>query len=164
MTVKIAKIVDPCSGQAVGEYCAEYFNGNFAAVTSTAGIQGTPVLVRKEAAPINYNFGTGSPAAAVNVDYFGARWKGRFLFEAASYTFTVTADDGIRLWVDGVILIDQWKAQAPTTYAATKALTAGEHEVRIEYFEATGGAVARASWAKVATTRVERIVDDTSTG
>jgi hypothetical protein len=66
---------------------------------------------------------------------------------AGTYTFTATADDGIRVWVDGVLIIDAWKNQAATTYTATRTLTAGDHQVKVEYYEASGGAVAKVSWA-----------------
>jgi hypothetical protein len=48
--------------------------------------------------------------------------------------------------VDGQLLIDRWIDQSPTTYTATRTLTAGTHQVKVEYYERTGGATARASW------------------
>jgi hypothetical protein len=53
----------------------------------------------------------------------------------------VTADDGIRLWVDGDLLIDAWTDQSPTSYQVTRTLTAGSHAVKVEYYENGGGAV-----------------------
>jgi hypothetical protein len=108
-----------------------------------------PVLTRCETA-INYDWSTGSPGSGVNADSFTTRWVGTFNFEASGYEFTATSDDGIRLWVDGQLLIDQWKDQAAATYKATKTLTAGEHQVKVEYYENAGLAVAKVSWAKVA--------------
>jgi hypothetical protein len=64
-------------------------------------------------------------------------------FAAGSYTFTATADDGIRVYLDGALVIDQWRDQSPTTYTATRQVTAGNHQVRMEYYENAGGAVAR---------------------
>ena len=57
------------------------------------------------------------------------------------------ADDGARLFLDGALVIDGWRDQAPTTYTATRTVTAGAHEVKIEYYERTGDAVIQASWA-----------------
>ena len=63
----------------------------------------------------------------------------------------MTGDDGIRVLVDGTPVIDGWFYQAPTTYTADVALSEGEHTVVVEYFEQTGGAVARFSETKLPT-------------
>ena len=65
----------------------------------------------------------------------------------------MTGDDGIRVLVDGTPVVDGWFYQAPTTYTADVALSAGEHTVVVEYFEHTGGAVARFSETKLADPR-----------
>jgi hypothetical protein len=109
-----------------------------------------PVLSRCEST-INFDWGSGSPGSGVNVDSFTARWVGSFAFEASTYEFSATADDGVRLWVDGQLLIDQWKDQGATTYKATKTMSAGTHEVKVKYYEYGGLAVAKTSWAKAAT-------------
>jgi PA14 domain len=49
----------------------------------------------------------------------------------------------VRVFLDGVLLVDQWKNQPPTTYAASRAVTAGSHQVKMEYYEHAGGAVAK---------------------
>ena len=91
--------------------------------------------------------GRGRAGGSIPVDGFSVRWSGSFGFQAGDTTFTATADDGIRLWVDGTLLIDQWIDQAPTSYSATRTLTAGVHDVRVEYYEGGGGAVARLTWS-----------------
>ena len=75
------------------------------------------------------------------------RWTGNFDFAAGDTTFSVTADDGVRLYLDGQLLIDRWVDQGASTYTATRTLTAGTHQVKMEYYENTGDAVAKASWA-----------------
>ena len=65
---------------------------------------------------------------------------------AGDTVFSVTADDGVRLWVDGALLIDKWIDQPATTDKATKTLSAGSHQVKVEYYEHQYGAVAKASW------------------
>lgn len=62
------------------------------------------------------------------------------------YTFYIESDDGMRLWVDEVLLIDEWQNQPATQYEAVHTLTAGEHEVKVEYYESTGGSIARVWW------------------
>jgi hypothetical protein len=132
----------PTDSCAKGEFRAQYHNE-----AKAFGTQ--PVLTRCEPA-INNDWGSRSPASGVDADLFTTRWVGTFDFEASDYEFTATADDGVRLWVDGQPLIDQWKDQAATTYRATRTMTAGQHEVKVEYYENAGAAVAKVSWAKVA--------------
>jgi N-acetylmuramoyl-L-alanine amidase len=122
------------------QYRAEYFNNK--------SLAGTPALVRCDDAPISFNWGTGGPGNGLSADNFSVRWTGTFDFPDGNYAFWVTGDDGVRLWVDGVLLIDKWLLQAPTDYSATRSLPAGNHQVTFEYFESAGGAVARASWVR----------------
>jgi hypothetical protein len=125
------------AGCPSGQYRAEYFNN--------PTLTGTPSFTRCETV-IAYNWGAGGPGAGVGTDNFSVRWTGRFLFPAGRTTFTATADDGIRVWVDGTLLIDAWRDQSATTYRQARTLTAGEHEVRVEYFEHAGDAVAQLGW------------------
>ena len=127
-----------CSGQ----FEAKYFNN--------MTLSGTPVVDRCEAA-INNDWGSGSPAPGVNADGFSASWDGSFTFAAATYTFSATGDDGIRVYVDGARVIDGWKDQSATTYTAPVTLTAGSHAVRVEYYDNTVYAVAKVSWQAAAT-------------
>lgn len=56
------------------------------------------------------------------------------------HTFEVTSDDGIRVFVDDNAVIDDWKPHSPTPASKKVALTAGEHDVRVEYFQLHGAA------------------------
>jgi PA14 domain len=49
----------------------------------------------------------------------------------------------VRVYLDGTLIIDQWRDQSSTTYTVTRQVTAGNHQVRVEYYENAGGAVAR---------------------
>lgn len=104
-------------------------------------------LVRMDNA-INFDWGGGSPDPSIGSDTFSLRSKGNFTFDAGTYTFSVTGDDGIRLLVDGTAVIDKFFDQGATTYTATRDLTAGTHLVTVEYYENGGNAVAKASWSK----------------
>lgn len=107
---------------------------------------GTPVLTRSEA-DINYDWGTGAPGPGVNADHFTARWTRYFDVQAGNYRFTATSDDGIRVWVDNRLLIDQWIIHSAQTYTADASLGAGHHLITVEYFENEGLAVAQFSFA-----------------
>jgi hypothetical protein len=134
------QVLPSCS---TGQYLAEYFNNQT--------LSGAPVLARCEAA-VNYDWGSGGPGGGVKTDYFSARWTGTRSFAAGTYRFTARASDGIRVWVDGALIINAWKEQTPTTYAATRTLTAGEHQVKVEYFERKYRAVAQVGWAEATPT------------
>lgn len=120
---------------ANGEYAAEYY--------SNMTLSNAPLTRRCETA-INYDWGSGSPAnSGVGPDYFSVRWTGTRTFAGGDVTFATTTDDGVRLYLDGVLLIDQWILQGPTTYTATVNVPAGDHVIMMEYYENGGGAVAR---------------------
>jgi hypothetical protein len=95
---------------------------------------------------VNFWWGTNAPADGIPADYFSVKWNGKFSFNAANYTFRVTADDGFRLYVDGSLVLDKWVVQGATTYTAVKSMTAGTHTITMTYFEQRGDAVAQLSW------------------
>jgi hypothetical protein len=127
----------------ISNWKGEYFN------STTPG--GTPVLVRDDA-NIDFNWDTGSPAPGiVSSDHFSARWTRSINFEAGRYRFTAQADDGVRLWVNNQLIIDQWRIQAPTTFAAELDLPGGTAQVRLEYYDEAQGALVSLRWDKIAT-------------
>lgn len=129
------------ASQAPGPWKAEYFNGQ--------DFTPTPVLVRTDDA-IDFNWGWNSPADAVDKNDFAVRWTGTFAFEAGRYRLTSYTDDGIRIYVDDELVINSWRKMRGynTTYVT---LDAGEHTVRVEYFEGSQAARAKVSWDKVGT-------------
>ena len=98
---------------------------------------------------INFDWGTGTPATGMGADTFSVRWTGQIEAEFnETYTFRTTSDDGVRLWVDGQLIIDQWNDHAPTAHTGAIALQAGVlTDIRMEYYENTGGAVAQLQWS-----------------
>jgi hypothetical protein len=132
------------TGCAKGSYYAEYYRGmNFETLATT----------RCEAAPLNKDWGTGRVRPLGRSDNVSARWTGDFDFdEAGEYEFSATADDGIRVYVDGVRIIDEWHDQGATTFRARRTLSAGTHQVRVEWYENGGHAVCKLDWVRVSTT------------
>jgi hypothetical protein len=101
---------------------------------------------------INFSFGSSSPSSGIAADTFSAEWKGNFTFESATYDFNVTADDGIRVYVDQSLILDKWFDQPTTTYKVSKTVNAGTHLVKVLYFENSQDAVAKVSWLKQTST------------
>lgn len=119
----------------------EYYNNK--SLTSSAA------LVRDDA-QINFSWGSGSPkAGTINSDGFSARWTRSLSLAAGNYRFSMTVDDGGRLWVNGHLLIDAWKDQAVRTYTGDIYLPGGAVPVKMEYYENTGSATAKLSWTKI---------------
>jgi hypothetical protein len=110
-------------------------------------LAGSPVLQRREYS-INYNWGDDEPPGLdIDDDTFSARWVGFFSFTPATYRFTTVSDDGVRLWVDGELIIDAWNDHSLQTITADKELSAGQHQIVVEYYENEGGAVIQFWWA-----------------
>lgn len=120
-----------------GQYRAQYYNNR--------SLSGSPAVTRCEGA-VAYDWGGGSPVGGVGADNFSVRWTGRFTFSGGTWRFIARADDGIRVWVDNSLIIDAWRDQGPTEYRAERNLSAGLHEVKVEYYENGGGAVAQVRW------------------
>jgi hypothetical protein len=124
---------------AQGPWQASYF--------ANLTLRGEPALVRQDAA-IDFNWGLGAPDPALPVDNWSVRWQATLDFAAGRYRFTTHSDDGVRLQVDGVTVIESWQPMRGYRSALVD-LTAGSHTLVMEYFERTGAALARLSWTRV---------------
>lgn len=117
-----------------------YFNNN--------NLQGNPTFVRRDRV-INFDWGNATgPGGGISRDNFSVRWSGKVNVPTnGNYTFFGTTDDGMRLFVDGQKVIDRWQDQAATEAKATVNLGAGQHTIRMEYFDRTWNAAAKLEWA-----------------
>jgi alpha-D-xyloside xylohydrolase len=79
---------------------------------------------------------------------FSVRWEGSLLTrQAGVYTFSMRADDGMRLWIDGKLVIDDWIVQAAATKTAQVTLPADSRvPVKIEYFQDQFDASVELKW------------------
>jgi hypothetical protein len=127
------------TGCPVGSYAAEYY--------ANPDLAGYRSAFRCEATIRNDWEGDGPNASGIGPDHFSVRWTGWQTLQAGTYTFTARADDGVRLWVDNELLIDQWRDQAETNYRVTRELAGGTHHIRMEYYERGGLAAAQLSIA-----------------
>ncbi len=127
-----------------------YYSNHF----STNAYSGSPTLVRTDAV-VNFNWVSGSPAGSISSDYFTVRWTGSVQPQFnETYTFYTTTDDGVRLWVNGQLLIDHWVNQGSTEWSGSINLLAQQrYNIEMDYFENTGSAVATLSWSSPSTTK-----------
>jgi hypothetical protein len=103
---------------------------------------------------INFDWGGNAPLAGMGSDTFSVRWTGQVQPSfTETYTFYVTADDGVRLWVNNKLLIDHW-SYSPSEYSGTIALVAGKkYAIKMEYFDDTYGAKAQLRWSSPSTSK-----------
>lgn len=109
---------------------------------------GLPTLVRTDAV-VNFNWGTGSPDPSISTDSFTVRWTGAVqpVFSGV-YTFYTVTDDGVRLWINNQLVIDSWVDQGGVERSGSIALVGQQrYNLRMEYYENTGGAQASLSWS-----------------
>ena len=115
----------------------------------------TGLALSRVDANINFNWGTGSPSALIGADTFSVRWSGQI---EAIYTeqvnFFVNADDGVRLWVDGQLLIDRWSSTPVVNATGTIPMIAGrKYDLQLEYFENTNSAAVSLEWSSASQPR-----------
>ncbi|HKZ84735.1 MAG TPA: PA14 domain-containing protein [Anaerolineae bacterium] len=132
-------VVGPTPTPAVVGWRAEYY--------ANRSLSGAPALVRGDP-DVNFNWGAFSPAASIPADDFSARWTRSLGFAAGVYRFTVRSDDGVRVWLDGELIVDQWHDASNVTYSADRTLSAGLHAVRVEYYENRGDAQIQFWWER----------------
>jgi uncharacterized protein YraI len=125
----LALLARPVSAQ-IGTtiWTGEYF--------SNANLSGPPVAIIQESGP-SHDWGLGSPIGGLPADYFSARWTA-FEYLDGAYEVSLRADDGVRFYVDGNLIVNQWQLSPGNTYTAFFTVSAGQHGLVIEYFEAGG--------------------------
>jgi PA14 domain-containing protein/Big-like domain-containing protein/carbohydrate binding protein with CBM6 domain/fibronectin type III domain protein/strictosidine synthase-like protein len=109
----------------------------------------TNLKLTRTDATVNFTWGTGAPATGIGADTFSVRWTGQVQARfSQTYTFYTTSDDGVRLWVNGVQIINNWTNHSSTENSGTIALVANQkYDILMEYYENTGSAVAKLSWS-----------------
>lgn len=119
----------------------EYFNNK--------ELQGQPVLVRTDG-QVDFDWGRGRPAPQVNEDNFSARWTGQLVPpESGTYQLGATADGGVRVYLDGQLLVGAWESSNTARTVMKEAqLEAGRsYDVRIEYYHNARSAMAKLVWS-----------------
>lgn len=89
---------------------------------------------------LTLDWGYGVPFPFYYADRFSARFTRTDLFSGQPYTFSARADDGVRVYVDGELIIDRWGGEQFLWHSVEKLMTPGEHTIVVEYFENVGQA------------------------
>lgn len=89
------------------------------------------------------------PVPGVDPQVCSIRWTGKLKpGKSAQYLFSARVDDGIRVWIDGKIIINQWHLNDVGVFAgATKLVANQEYDLKVEYFNALNEGEVRLLWA-----------------
>ncbi len=112
-------------------------------------LSGSPIATRDvDRIDISLKRNSPEPAPGVGRENFSVRWVGTLsAAKKGRYRIVTNADDGIRVSLDHKPIIDEWREQAPKSSSVNLDLAAGKHEVMVEYYQSTGGAVAQFGFA-----------------
>lgn len=124
--------------QGQGPWTGHYYEG--------IELAGRPIVSRTDR-QIAFHWGVTPPATGVPADRFSTRWTGEFHFNGDEHRFMAIADDGVRVWIDNILLIDGWKEQARTLYYRDYTPRYGTHTVRVEYYDTWKDATVIVNWA-----------------
>jgi autotransporter-associated beta strand protein len=98
---------------------------------------------------INFDWAENSPASGVGADTFSVRWTGKLLVpETAKYTFSTLSSDGVRLFVNGTLVMDKFTDRDTLWNDSVSInLIAGQKvDLRMDYYDNIGAAVAKLKW------------------
>ena len=115
----------------------------------TVDLSGALTMSRTDAV-VDFNWGVGSPDALLGADNFSVRWTGGVQAAVTGdFVFATNSADGVRLWVDGRRLIDNWTDHGDTLNSSPPVhLEAGRrYEIKLESYEKTGTAIVRLQWS-----------------
>jgi len=109
----------------------------------------TDPLLRRTDATVDFSWGNAAPSPLVPADLFTVRWSGQVVPPTTgTWAFRTLSDDGVRLTVDGRLIIDNFTDHGPTSDIGTLTLNGGQPvDITMEYYENRGGATARLFWS-----------------
>ncbi len=110
-------------------------------------LKGTPVVTRVDE-QINFSWGGNSPATNIEGDLFSVRWTGSLIPKVSGiYKIGLASDDGVRMWIDGKLLVDDWRDHALEYHGVKIELEAAKvYSIKIEFYENSGAAEVKLGW------------------
>ena len=139
MLVLAAVLLHSNQRSNAGGFTGTYYNGTDLSPRNV-------VFTRIDPA-IDFNWTAQAPSADMPTFFYSVRWSGSFFADAArNYTFSTISDDGVRLWINDMLLIDNWEIRGLKKNTGKIYLSKGLHTIRLEYFQAQGDAIIRLLW------------------
>lgn len=124
--------------------------GNYFGQNGTARAYFGGNAVQRIDSTVDFNWGTSAPGVAgIGAEDFSVRWTGLIRIPTTgTYNFRTQSDDGVRLYINGSLVIDNWGDHGATLdTSAGISLAAGSYvPVTLEYFERGGDSTIRLQW------------------
>lgn len=113
------------------------------------GLERSKLILRRIDPNINFNSVNGPPAPGLPKDRFAARWMGYLeVAQDGQYKFSAEHDNGMRLWVDGKSLVNQWNLETYRSETEYLFLKAGHHSLCVEFFDTGGECFFKLMWSQ----------------
>lgn len=155
-------VVSNSAGSVTSNSATLTVTGGSAVVGNGSGLSGayfanqdlTGTSVLRKDAKVDFTWtAAAAPISGIGAGTYSIRWAGQVQAQfSQTYTFSVTADDGVRLWVNGHQLVNQWQDQGASEFSGTIALSAGaKYDIALEYYQALGDARIALAWSSPST-------------
>ena len=98
---------------------------------------------------INFDWRTNAPHPSMGVDTFSIRWEGMIEPKyTEKYTFYELSNNGARVYVNNVLLINDWASHSSREANGSINLFAGvKYPIKVEYYEDDNNAVIKLYWS-----------------
>jgi len=128
----------------------QYYTNASTTYSSAANFNPANLKLTRVDTNIDFTWGTTTSPIANN-GYYCVRWTGQIMPQySETYFFVANTDDGVKLWINDQLIINNWVAKSASDSTGSIALQGGvRYNIKMEYFQVTGGAAAHLSWYSV---------------
>ena len=135
-----------CNGNGIDDRCESPDGEGWVAQYYTDNSY-TNLLAARIEDEVHFDIGVGEPWPGAGFTDFAARWTGELVAPFTGfYTFHTRNDDGVRLRIDGTLVIEDWSNHPPIENSGGLFLTAGRHSFVLEWYDSGGLAVCELEW------------------
>ncbi|URC13507.1 T9SS sorting signal type C domain-containing protein [Flavobacterium sp. B183] len=127
--------VPPSNADAFANYLGSFTQANTITGSTTAFSQGFG------GNDVCFAFTAGGTSQSVRTDTFAIRYRMRSTLAAGCYFVGITGDDGVRLYIDGVLVLNEWSQQSSAAFQNVLVRLTGNSDLVLEYYEKNGGNV-----------------------
>jgi len=135
-------------------------NGLLGEYFKNENLEGQPSFTRNDS-KVDFDWGLESPKVGFPREHFSVRWTGFLQVEKSGiYDLDFVSDDGVRLYLDDSLIINNWTEHGATVNSYSTNLEAGKkYKVKIEYYQGLGGAVAKFCWRNTVDNLLKQATD-----